>query len=73
MTEVVFTIFFPITFAQIFSLTNHSFPNMRDAAEAAAEGAREGFTEASKSSKNQDDIDEDKCINNCNKDNQSNQ
>ena len=33
---------------------------MRDAVEAAAEGAREGLTEASKSRKNQDDIDEEK-------------
>ena len=33
---------------------------MRDAAKTAAEGAREGFTEASKSRKNQDDIDEEK-------------
>ena len=31
---------------------------MRDVVEAAAEGAREGFTEVSKSRKNQDDIDE---------------
>ena len=33
---------------------------MRYAVEAAAEGAREGFTEASKSRKNQDDIEEEK-------------
>ena len=33
---------------------------MRDAVKAAAEGAREGLTEASKSRKNQDDIDEEK-------------
>ena len=36
----------PITFAQICSLTDHSLPNVRDAVEAAAEGLREGFTEA---------------------------
>ena len=36
------------------------FPNVRDAVEAAAEGAREGFTEASQSRKNQDDIDKEK-------------
>ena len=35
-----------VTIAQICSLTNHSLPNMRDVVEAAAEGAREGFTEA---------------------------
>ena len=33
---------------------------MRDAVEAAAEVAREGLTEASKSRKNQDNIDEEK-------------
>ena len=33
---------------------------MRDAVEAAAKGAREVFTEASKSRKTQDDIDEEK-------------
>ena len=33
---------------------------MRDAVEAAAEGAREEFTEALKSRKNQGDIDEEK-------------
>ena len=52
--------FSPITFVQICSLTDHLLPNVRDAVEAAAEGAREGFTEASKSRKNQDDIDEEK-------------
>ena len=43
--------FSPITFAQICSLTDHLLPNVRDAVEAAAEEAREGFTEASKSRK----------------------
>ena len=33
---------------------------MRDAVEAAAKGTRERFTKASKSRKNQDDIDEEK-------------
>ena len=41
-------------------LTDHSLPNVRDAVEAAAKGAREGFTEASKSRKNKDNIDEEK-------------
>ena len=41
-------------------LTDHSLPNVSDAVEVAAEGAREGFTEASKSRKNQDDIDEER-------------
>ena len=36
--------FSPITFAQICSLADHSLPNVRDAVEAASEGAREGFT-----------------------------
>ena len=49
-----------LTFAQICSLTDHSLPNVRDAVEAAAEGAREGFTEASKSRKNQNAIDKEK-------------
>ena len=35
-----------ITFAQICSLTDHSPPYVRDAVEAAAKGAREGFTKA---------------------------
>ena len=64
--------FSPITFAQISSLTNHLLPNVRDAVEAAANLAREGFTEASKSRKNQDDIGEEKRVNNCNKEKQSN-
>ena len=41
-------------------LTDHSLPNVRDAVKAANEGAREGLTEASKSRKNQDNIDEEK-------------
>ena len=45
---------------------------MRDAVKAAAEGAREGFTEASKSRKNQDDIDEEKRADNRDKEKQMN-
>ena len=36
------------------------FPIVRDAVEAADEGAREGLTKASKSRKNQENIDEEK-------------
>ena len=43
---VEYRYFSPITFTQIFSLTNHSLPNVRDAVEAAAEGAREVLTKA---------------------------
>ena len=53
----------PISFAQICSLTDNLLPNVRDAVEAAAEGAREGFTEASKSRRTQDNIDEEKRAN----------
>ena len=53
-------------------LTNHSLPNVRDAVEAADEGAREVFTEASKSRKNQDNIEEEKCTDDRDKDKQSN-
>ena len=35
-------------------------PNVRDAVQSAAKGAREGFTEASKTRKNQYGIDEEK-------------
>ena len=45
---------------------------MRDAVEAAAEGAREGLTEASKSRKDQDDIDEEKCADDHDKEKQMN-
>ena len=38
--------FSPINFAQICSLADHLLHNMIDAVEAAAEGTREGFTEA---------------------------
>ena len=50
----------------------HSLPNVRDAVEAATEGAREGFTEASKSRKTQDDIDEEKHADDRNKEKQRN-
>ena len=36
----------PISFAQICSLTDNLLPNVRDAVEAGAKEAREGFTEA---------------------------
>ena len=52
--------FSPITFAQICSLADPSLPNVRDAVEAAAKGVREGFTEALKSRKTKDNIDEEK-------------
>ena len=45
---------------------------MRDAVEAAAEGAREGFTEASKSRENQDDIGQEKRADDCDKEKQRN-
>ena len=53
-------------------LNDHLLPNVRDAVEAAAEWAREGFTGASKSRKNQDDIDEEKRADNCDKEKQRN-
>ena len=62
----------PITFVQICSLTDHLLPNVRDAVEAAAKGERKGFTEASKSRKNQDDIDEEKHADDRNKEKQRN-
>ena len=52
--------------------SDHSLPNVRDAVEAAAEGAREGFNEASKSRKNQDDIGEEKRANDFDKEKQRN-
>ena len=52
--------FSPITFAQICSLTDHLLPDVRDAVEADAKGAREGFTKAPKPRKYQDDIDKEK-------------
>ena len=64
--------FSSITFAQICSLTDNLLPNVRDAVEADAEGAREGFTEASKSRKTQDDIDEEKRANDRDKEKQRN-
>ena len=45
---------------------------MRDAVEADAEGEREGLTEASKSRKSQDDIDEEKRANDRDKEKQMN-
>ena len=64
--------FSPITFAQICSLSDPSLPNVRDAVEAAAKGAREGFTKASRSRKKQDDIDEEKRADDCDKEKQRN-
>ena len=45
---------------------------VRDAVEAAAEGAREGLTEASKSRKNQDDMDKEKRADDRDKEKQKN-
>ena len=53
-------------------LTDHLLPNVRDAVKAATKGAREGFTEASKSRKNQDDIDEENRADDRNKEKQRN-
>ena len=49
-----------------------SLPNVRYAVEAAAKGESEGFTEASQSRKNQDNIDEEKRADDCNKEKQRN-
>ena len=53
-------------------VVDHSLPNVRDAVEAATKGAREGFNEASKSRIHQDDIDEEKRADDCDKEKQRN-